>query len=145
MREDIFNLGIKALIRDKKGRILLLKNNPKNASGFNPPHWDLPGGRLRKGDDIETTLRREAEEEIGISQIKIIKFIDASISKLRIRSGKKTVGLILFTYLCSIKDTRQVRVVDDEHIQFKWCTPFEAAKLLKVKFSDSLALKITRL
>lgn len=145
MNEATFHLAVKAIIRNKKGRILVLENNPKNESGLNPPHWDLPGGRIKKGGIIETTLKREVEEEIGVKDIKIIKFIDASISNFIIRVGKQTVGLILLTYLCSIRNPAQVELTDDEHIQLQWVSPKKAAKLLKVKFSDSLAEKIKHL
>lgn len=145
MNENIFHLSIKALIRNKKGQILLLENNPKNASNLNPPHWDLPGGRLKKGDKIENTLKRELQEEIGIKDVNIIKFLDASVSNFRMPDGKQIVGLILFTYLCSIKDPSLVKLIDDEHIQYKWANPKEAARLLKVKFSESLAEKIMHL
>ena len=145
MKEDIFHLGIKAIIRNEEGRILLLENNPKYASGLNSPHWDLPGGRIKKGDYIEATLKRELAEEIGIGDVEIIKFIDASVSNFSVHTGKQTVGLVLFTYLCPIKNPSQVELIDDEHIQYQWVSPEKAAKLLKVRFSNSLAEKIRRL
>lgn len=145
MNEDIFHLGVKALIRDNQGKILILEKNPKHSSGLNPPHWDLPGGRIKRGDDLETTLKREVEEEIGVKDLKIIKFLDASISKVKLPHGKEIVGLILFTYLCTIKNPEDIKLTDDEHIQFKWVAPKEAAKLLKVKFSNSLVEAIKNL
>lgn len=145
MNEDIFHLGIKAIIRNKKGQILLLENNPKNGSGLNPPHWDLPGGRLKKGDNIKNTLERELKEEIGVKNVNIIKFLDASVSNFKMPHGKQTVGLVLFTYLCTIKNLEDIKLTDDEHIQFQWVSPKEAAKLLKVKFGNSLAEKVQNL
>jgi 8-oxo-dGTP diphosphatase len=37
--------------------------------------WTIPGGRCDKGEKIEETLRRETEEEVGISDLKITKFL----------------------------------------------------------------------
>lgn len=37
--------------------------------------WTCPGGRCEKGETIEQTLRREIEEETGISEISIKSFI----------------------------------------------------------------------
>lgn len=145
MKEDIFHLGVKAIIRNSKGKILILQNNPNYASGLNPPHWDLPGGRLKRGDNLEGTLKREVEEEIGIKSIKIIKFLDATVSNFRMPAGKNTVGLILFTFLCTIKNPQDVKLIDEEHINFKWVDPKEAAEFLKVKFSENLAKKIENL
>lgn len=135
MKEDIFHLGIKALIRNKKGQILLLNTNLKTFSGPIDPHWDLPGGRIQKNETIEEALAREVEEEIGVKDIKIIKFLDASISKIRIT--KKDYGLILFTYLCSIDNLKNIRLTDNEHVEFKWVSLKKAAKLLSIKFADS--------
>lgn len=135
MKEDLFHLGIKALIRNRKGQILLLNTNLATFAGPIDPHWDLPGGRIQKGEDIEQALLREVEEEIGVTDIKIIRLLDASISKLRIT--KKDLGLILFTYLCEI-DNKQIKLTDNEHTEFRWFNPKKAAKLLKIKFADSL-------
>lgn len=135
MKEDIFHLGIKALIRNKKGQILLLNTNLATFSGPVNPHWDLPGGRIHKSEGIEQALYREVEEEIGVKNIKIIKFLDASISKIRIT--KKDYGLILFTYLCSIDNLKNIKLTDNEHVEFKWVSLKKAAKLLSTKFADT--------
>lgn len=143
MKEDIFHLGIKALIRNKKGQILLLNTNLATFAGPIEPHWDLPGGRIHRDESIEQALVREVEEEIGVKNIKIIKFLDASISKIRIT--KKDFGLILFTYLCSIDNLKNIRLTDNEHVEFKWVSSKKAAKLLSIKFADSLVETIKNL
>lgn len=145
MNEARFHLGVKALIRNKKGQILILEKNPKNQSGLNPPHWDLPGGRISKDGDLKTTLKREIKEELGIKNLKIGEFFNASISKFRVYDGKEIVGLIFFIYLCSTKNILEIKITDDEHIQFKWANPKVAAKLLEPKFSKELAKKILTL
>lgn len=49
MSEDIFHLGIKALIRNNDGKILLLQVNPQKLRGKQTDYWDLPGGPGPKG------------------------------------------------------------------------------------------------
>lgn len=134
---DIFQLGIKALIKNNEGKILVLKANPKYKyrTSTKKVYWDLPGGRLHKDHTIEATLKREVKEEIGIENIKIEKLLDASISKHRPTDKH---GLILFTILCSINHTEKITLTDDEHLNFEWCTPKLASKLLSDKFSNSL-------
>lgn len=37
--------------------------------------WTVPGGRCDSGETIETALRREVEEETGINDLKIVKYL----------------------------------------------------------------------
>jgi 8-oxo-dGTP pyrophosphatase MutT (NUDIX family) len=63
MNEDNFHLGIKALIRNSKGEYLLLKTNKAR---IDKEYYDIPGGRIKRGEDIINTLKREVFEETGI-------------------------------------------------------------------------------
>lgn len=145
MTEDIFHLGIKALIQNNNGEILLLKVNPdiltENEHGA---YWDIPGGRIQKGDDVEETLKREIEEETQIKTIKSIKPFDMVLSNIRIPTENGSVGLILSTYLCTIKDNPTIQL-SEEHIEAKWFLPKEATKLLETKYPKEFVDKVKRL
>lgn len=58
--------GVYGLIRwgDK---ILLIHK----ARGAYKGHWDLPGGRLEFGEQPETALHREIEEETGLTDVQV--------------------------------------------------------------------------
>src|SRR4051812_19892391 len=111
--EDIFHLGIKALIHDQEGKILLLQVNPAKLSGERKDYWDLPGGRIQRGDSIESTLKREVLEETGITEIMDIKPVSMVLSNIRIPTGNDTsVGLILNVYACTTPNDATVVLSD---------------------------------
>lgn len=130
--EESYHLGIKGLIRDRKGKILLLKVNPAKLNG-KADYWDLPGGRVQKGDSIEDTFKREIAEEISIDEIEDVKPLAMVLSNIRIPVGDDSVGLILGIYQCKILDGSDIKI-SDEHIAFDWFEPRKAAKLLEVKY-----------
>jgi 8-oxo-dGTP pyrophosphatase MutT (NUDIX family) len=53
--------GVKCVLRDGEGRLLLVRHHYGNRRA-----WELPGGGSHRGEDAETTARREAREELGV-------------------------------------------------------------------------------
>jgi len=144
--EDKFHLGIKAIIRNSRGQLLLLKVKPEQLKGARgESYWDIPGGRIHKGSTVEETLRREVEEETGVTTIKsFIPFTMVLSNKVRIPVGKETVGLILSSYLCNVGDASQIKI-SNEHIEYGWFTPKEAEKLLAFKYPKEFIDKLSEL
>src|SRR5690606_4909053 len=87
LSEDSFHLGIKALIRNDEGSVLLLRVNPAKLNGEHRDYWDLPGGRVQKGDDVIDTLKREVAEETGITDLKSTKEVGMVLANIRIPVG----------------------------------------------------------
>ena len=129
--EDAFHLGIKALIRNNEGNVLLLQVNPTVMSGRD--YWDLPGGRVQKGQTVEETLRREVEEETAINDLTDIHEVGMVLSNIRIPVDQADYGLILGVYSVTVPNEAQV-TISEEHQAFKWFTPVQAAELLSVKY-----------
>ena len=103
--DEISNAGIKSLlheiVKEEFHAGVLLNNNlkelkkaffknftPIEAAGgivendkkellfiFRLGKWDLPKGKVEKGEDIEATAEREVEEETGVTQLKMKKKI----------------------------------------------------------------------
>ncbi len=141
MKEELFHLGVKALIINDN-RILILKTNPEELKGDKTVHWDLPGGRVKKGDDIETTLRKEVKEELGIEDIEIVGHFDSFISNLKIPTDNGYVGLALIVYICKIKNDSKIKL-SFEHTEYKWASIDEAKKLLIYKYPESFIKKLS--
>lgn len=132
MEHALFELGVKAFIRNTDGDVLLLYKNPVAMGKVSlPNHWDLPGGRVHQGERIEQALKREMKEEMGVARVRVGRFVTAAISRLFHR--KDNVGLILFIYECSLPDRIVIRL-DEEHTQFGWVPIQKVGKLLSIKY-----------
>ena len=60
-----FSVTAKAVIVRKDGKVLLLKRSKKEKTYKDS--FDLPGGHVEKGEDIESALKREIKEETGLT------------------------------------------------------------------------------
>jgi 8-oxo-dGTP pyrophosphatase MutT (NUDIX family) len=57
------------VVTNKKGKVLFIYRNDK---------WDLPKGKLDKGESIEECAVREVEEETGVKKLKIENFLQTT-------------------------------------------------------------------
>jgi 8-oxo-dGTP diphosphatase len=144
MNEDCFHLGIKALIRNKEGKILLLKVNKKTLKKHvGEEYWDIPGGRIHRDSTVQETLKREIKEETGLD-IKSIRPIGMVLSNIRIPMDRTDVGLILSVYDCSLSGNNKV-ILSPEHIDAQWFDPKKASVLLEIKYPKEFTEKIAEL
>jgi 8-oxo-dGTP diphosphatase len=146
MKEKIYHLGVKALIRNQSGEVLLLKVNQKKFKNPKPgSYWDIPGGRVLNGHTIEETLRREVEEETGLTTLESFEPIDTVVSNIEIPlEGEKKAGLVLSIYTCFPRGEINVRL-SEEHTEYCWFSTQEAANLLSYKYPVSFTEKVISL
>lgn len=122
--DALYYLGVKAVIKNHDQILLLHVTKP--SLGYE--YWDLPGGRLKERESIELKLRREVAEETGISDIVIEAPMPMSMTTISLPlSHNKEAGVIFAPYLCR---TQTSKVVVEENMSFRWCTPKEAFELL---------------
>jgi 8-oxo-dGTP diphosphatase len=143
MKEKIYHLGIKVLIQDPSGKILLLKVN--QAKFKNPSvedYWDIPGGRVLDGHTIEETLLREVEEETGLTNLESFSHFETIISNIEIplKEGGK-VGLILSIYNCLVPHSPSIKL-SEENTEYAWVFPEEASRFLSYKYPLDFIEKI---
>lgn len=125
-----FYVGVKALITNDKGEILILKKVPDSYKYKFAPYWDIPGGKI-KSEGVQKTLLREVEEELGIKNPKIVKLLDAAIANFKINGGKDS--LLFIVYKCKIPKGTELRL-SNEHSEYKWVNLKEAKKHLSFMF-----------
>ena len=109
-------------------------------------YWDIPGGRIQQGHTIEGTLLREVEEEIGTSAINVESHFDSFISNIKIPLGnRKFDGLILFVFICRLKNAKQKIALNEESTEYRWTPIKEAKQLLTHKYPKSFIDKLDSL
>lgn len=100
---------------------------------YNPKYWGFAKGQIEKGESEEETLRREAKEETGISDLKIIpgfrrqeKYFFKRNYGLKKEEKNKVPWTfkLVFLRLAETK-TKEIRL-SNEHEDFVWL-PFEQA------------------
>jgi 8-oxo-dGTP diphosphatase len=60
-----FRLAVKAMVEDRSGRILVIRRSAK--SKYFGGTWDVPGGKVDRGEDFAAALVREVREETGLA------------------------------------------------------------------------------
>ncbi|WP_313949960.1 NUDIX hydrolase, partial [Frankia casuarinae] len=111
-----------ALIRDEAGRLLLVDPTYK-------PDWDLPGGMAEANEPPRDALRRELKEELGL---------DPQVGDLLCVDWVSPHGpwddLLAFVFdggALTQQQAQGLRSVDPELAAVRFCSPEEAAQLLR--------------
>lgn len=58
INDKTFQISVKGLFFDKDNKLMMMQEN----NGL----WELPGGRVQKGEDLLACLKRECSEETGL-------------------------------------------------------------------------------
>jgi len=113
-KDKIFLLSLKAILINSGGSCLLLRRS--EASKNNGGKWDLPGGKIDKGETFDVALVREIKEETGLSNIRLSRPFETSLSELP--DHRQVV------YILMLVDVLSGSVhLSNEHDQFKWVSP----------------------
>jgi 8-oxo-dGTP diphosphatase len=133
--EKKFHVGVKALIENDKGQILLL-HEARVQVDPHLEHWDFPGGRMEDGEKVIDTLKREIQEESGIEKIFGASFVASVISnhEIKLKDGE-IVGLVLMVYRVKVAPEAKI-VLSDEHHAYEWVGRAEAKKRLAHKYPE---------
>ncbi|MCF0226279.1 MAG: NUDIX domain-containing protein [Methanobrevibacter sp.] len=122
--EKPYGLTMRGIIKNQTGEILLLKRHPQSYYGADK--WELPGGKVDKGEFFDEALLREITEETGLTA-KIGDFCEAIQEDY---PHKRTVQIIMY-----LKDVKGELKISDEHIDYKWVLE---SKIRELEITDAL-------
>lgn len=77
-------MRVSASIVDDQGRVLLIRE------GYGYYDWDLPGGGVEVGENLDEAIRREVREECGVS-IEILGVVGVFVAQIEPGSGTNVV------------------------------------------------------
>ena len=118
-----YGLTVRGIIKNGSGEILIVKRHPKSKT--DPEMWELPGGKVERGEFFADALVREIKEETNLD-VEIGDFCEAVQNDY---SHKRTVQLMM--YLINVKG--EVKI-SDEHTEFMWAS-IEKMKTLEISTS----------
>jgi len=120
------------IFRKKEGKnfYLLLRYPASKKSAKD--YWDFAKGHIEKGEKIEEAIKREAEEETGLKDIKFIEGFKEWIKYLFKFEGENIFKIVTF-YLAETKN--ETVKISAEHSGFLWL-PYEEA-IARLTFNNA--------
>lgn len=120
-------VGVKVIFKSPDGRVLLLERaNSYQMSVGDDESWDIPGGRIKPEEDLQSALAREIREEIGVTlknpQAKLIDARDIFVPT-------KDLHVVRLTYLIE-QEPGHIKL-SNEHSRYDWFNPHNI-KLLDI-------------
>lgn len=105
----------------KDGKILILHRVKEEE--FYPDLWELPGGKIEEGQDINSASEREVLEETGL----LVKIISPSVFiESKINVGGKYKDMLYLELVLEAKVVSGKVKISHEHSEYKWVTPKQA-------------------
>jgi 8-oxo-dGTP pyrophosphatase MutT (NUDIX family) len=93
--------------------------------------WSLTKGTLEKGEDDFTTLKRELEEEAGITDFEVIKKLGTYDRYMIGKDGREDKSqLKTITFYLSTTPQNELKPQDPENPEARWINPDQVADLL---------------
>ncbi len=118
-----------------EGKILLLKVRSK--SSHDAEKWEIPGGKVKKGEFFDQALKREFMEETGleINIDSLYNVIQNEYTACKTNEKIKSVQLIMKVS----SGTDEVKI-SAEHDDYKWFTHEELNELIDKKLLSKAAM-----
>ena len=102
----------------RDGKVLIIRESTVHRTNSQVGKFDVVGGRLTPGETIEECLRREVQEEVGLT-VTVGKPFFVNESRNTVHGEHWQIIRIFFDCRC---DARQI-TLNEEHDTFLWIDP----------------------
>jgi 8-oxo-dGTP diphosphatase len=118
-----------------EGKILLLKVRSK--SSHDAEKWEIPGGKVKKGEFFDQALKREFMEETGleINIDSLYNVIQNNYTACKTNEEIKSIQLIMKVS----SNTDEVKI-SQEHDDYKWFTREELKEVIDNELLSKAAM-----
>lgn len=126
-QHEHFQLSQKIVLYSKNNQKFLLLKDAEPESEYVQKYglWDLPGGRLEKGEEIQAALIREIREEIGDIPYELHDVVYATTMSIPQDEPEDPHRVKVFYLATTESDAIQI---SDEHTEHAWMTFEEIEK-----------------
>ncbi|MBR2558541.1 MAG: NUDIX domain-containing protein [Methanobrevibacter sp.] len=131
----MWGLAVKGIC-EHNGKILLLKIRSK--SSHDAGLWEIPGGKVKKGEFFDAALKREYKEETGldIEVESLYNVIQRNYTACKTNEEIRSIQLIM--NVSSISDEV---TISEEHDDYGW---FDKDEVIKMMDDGKLAVAAVR-
>ena len=132
--KDLWGLTVRGIC-EVNDRILLLKVRSK--SSHDADKWEIPGGKVKKGEFFDDALRREYLEETGleITIESLYNTIQNNYTACKTNEQVKSIQLIMKV----TSDSDEV-TISEEHDDYRWLSKKEVDELIEKKLLTKAAI-----
>ncbi len=109
------------IVTNKSGKVLFIYRNDK---------WDLPKGKLKKGETLEQCALREVEEETAVSGLKIENFLRTTYHVFK-RNGKYKLKEVHWFAMKTSYDGELLGQEKEGIMKVKWKGPIKIKEALQ--------------
>lgn len=109
----VYCLG--AFILDAKGRMLIVRKSEREA--IDPGLWVVPGGKVKRDENVIDALKREVNEETSLSIVSY-QWIGEDVFKVENKFFHAA------HFLCKVKSTKNI-ILEKSLTEYRWITKKE--------------------
>ena len=118
------------LVQNDKGEFLLI---------FRRNRWDLPKGKVEKGEDLEVAALREVEEETGVSELSVQRHLITTYHTY-VLDGKSILKRTYWYAMKCLGNQQLVPQVEEDIVKVEWVNESNLSNYLSASYSNIQAV-----